>query len=272
MSLTITGSVALADLLTVLLGTGIDLAGTPTLVGDPTAFGTFTAAAGPLGHGDTIGFPTTMNSGILLSTGQAITSNGPNNSDDAGTDFGRPGDAQLAAVIATTLANTFDAAILTVPFRSHSPLVQLPYLFASEEYNEFVYSAFEDGMAIWLNGVNLATLPDGTPITINKIHNGNPVGVGTPSNPTYFTDNDIHPANSPVYAQLDGFVGLNPAGSAPMLVQATVVPGQVYTLRIGICDVNDGIYDSAVFLGALQSVGIPDPAFLKSAGCPASSF
>ena len=286
-------SVTLEECLAAFIGTGITIVpGSASRIGDSRAFGVLTQPPidplnAPLlsfvtsspGVPNGVPDPKLGSSVLVMSTGRASSLKGSNTSTNTSTDFGLPGDAALAGVLNTTVDNTFDAAILEFQFTCAGTLLRIPYLFGSEEYNEFVDwtdpEAYFDGMAIWIDGVNVATLPDGTPIAVNKINKGNPYGTPPFSNPEYYFNNDFHANDAPIFAELDGFVGLNALGTVPMTVTMVVVPGQVYTLRIAICDFGDGVYDSAVFLGAMASTGIPLPfpcAVPNSLSAPAGSL
>lgn len=263
-------SVSLASLLAAIAGVGITIVpGSGSITGDPRAFGIATSPKDiaqspnfmeiPVGSGAAAAMGSPV---VVLSTGQVVTLHGPNNSPSAGTDFGRPGDALLAALIGTPVGNTFDAAILTFRFIPSGTSVTLPYLFGSEEYTEFVYDVYTDVMGIWVDGVQLAVVPGtATPIAINTVHHGDPDGTPPFANPQYYTNNEV--STGPINAQVDGFVGLNPAGTLPMRITIPTVIGQSYLLRIGVCDVSDGVYDSAIWLGQLTASGI------QGVGCSA---
>ena len=79
----------------------------------------------------------------------------------------------LNAVVAPR--TTRDAAVLNMTFVPTSPDLQINYVFASEEYQEFVDSQFNDVFAFWVNGTanNCATVADPggrVPVTINTIN------------------------------------------------------------------------------------------------------
>ena len=111
-------------------------------------------------------------------------------------------------------------------------------MFASEEYNEFVDSPFNDVVAIYVNGVNCANV-GGRPVAVNTINNG--------SNPTLYIDNTNGLRNT----QMDGM-------TVPLDCTAAANPNQVNKIRIAIADVSDSILDAAVFLaaGGVRSPGV----------------
>ena len=118
-----------------------------------------------------------------------------------------------------------------------SPDLQINYVFASEEYQEFVDSQFNDVFAFWVNGValanNCATVADPggrVPVTINTINHLR--------NTQIYVDN---PQPGTFDTQFDGF-------TLPLTCFATVTPNVPNTLKLAIADTSDSILDSAVFL------------------------
>ena len=150
-------------------------------------------------------------------------------------DPGGVGDADLNAVIAPR--TTDDAAVLNMTFVPTSPDLQINYVFASEEYQEFVDSQFNDVFAFWVNGValanNCATVADPggrVPVTINTINHLR--------NTQIYVDN---PQPGTFDTQFDGF-------TLPLTCFATVTPNVPNTLKLAVADTSDSILDSAVFL------------------------
>lgn len=211
--------------------------------GDPRASGLYTGANG----GTPINFDSPLPDGILLTTGFITTALGPNDSASAGHSYFADGlvyrSPELAVVAGVATTQTFDAATLTFQFIPSGTSIQFQYIFGSEEYNEFVGSPFDDVFAFFLQGINIALVPGtATPVSINTV-NGD-------TNPDYFTDNN----GGGLFLQYDGLVG-DAIAIAPLLATAAVIPGQVYTIKIAICDVFDGFFDSAVFLTQFKSLG-----------------
>jgi hypothetical protein len=133
---------------------------------------------------------------------------------------------------------TYDAAILEFDLVTASPTISIRFVFASEEYNEFVDSPFNDVVAIYVNGVNCANV-GGKPVAVNTINGG--------SNPTLYFDNTNGTRNT----QMDGM-------TVPIDCTAAVTPNGVNKIRIAIADVSDPILDAAVFLaaGGVRSPGV----------------
>ncbi len=60
------------------------------------------------------------------------------------------------------------------------------YVFASEEYPEYVGSSFNDVMAVFVDGQNCALVPGSqTPVSINTVNPG--------SNSQYYVDKNLAP-------------------------------------------------------------------------------
>jgi len=235
-----------------------------TLVGEGVSISNvvYTGVSGALGTFSG-GFPTAgISSGIILSSGLATNVLGPNDSDSKSSTngpiqtIGGPGDADLNLLVAPTL--THDAAVLEFDFvvsNTSATVVKFDYVFASEEYNEFANSNFNDVFAFFLSGPNLpkanfALIPgtESTPVSINTVNGGNPFGFGA-QHPELFVNNEISTAGAPLFIQADGLTKV-------LSLQANIVPTLTYHLKIAIADAQDSIYDSWVLLkaGSLSAV------------------
>jgi hypothetical protein len=207
-----------------------------TYNGAPLASGIFTNG---LSSGIGIG------NGIIMTSGDANLAVGPNNAGGAGRNNGFPGDADLNSLIP---GSTFDASVLEFDFISDTGDVFFNYVFASEEYPEYVNSNFNDVFAFFLNGENIALIPGtNTPVSINNVNGGNPIGTNA-TNPQFFIDNSTGAFN----IEYDGFTTIFTA-------QATgLVPGSTNTIKLAIADVADASLDSAVFIqGGTFSAALP---------------
>ncbi|MES2811306.1 MAG: choice-of-anchor L domain-containing protein [Bacteroidota bacterium] len=188
--------------------------------------------------------------GVILSTGAAINTPGPNNtrlSDGSGV---WPGDTDLTTIFTTDPAfpaNFVNATSIEFDFTSFSPNFSFKFLFASEEYGTFQCNSY-DGIAILLtNGSvteNLALVPSTT----------SPISVETIRNELY--NSQCPSANLPYFGAFNG--GSAAAGSAinfngqTVLLTASktnLIPGQTYHLKIVIGDRNVTTDDSAIFIG-----------------------
>jgi ELWxxDGT repeat protein len=203
-----------------------------TVTGNKEAYGTFDNA------------PFDIGAGIVLSTGKVTDLVGANN--DSGT---------------TTSFNTsdsdggFDPIVLKVDFNTDSTARQVffQYVFGSEEFIDFSGSEFNDLFTLALNGVNLAKLSDGKTTSINNL---------TPLKDakTWSSDYINNPSGTgPLSSQviLDGY-------TKTLTFAGNLIPNAKNTLEIKIKDINDDLYDSAVFLKG-GSLGVVDPTTLANA-------
>jgi hypothetical protein len=226
-----------AQLVEVLTGPGITIANM-TIPGARQAAGRFTGGlASGLG----------IDAGVIMSTGDIKDAAGPNQTQGRSGTLGVPGDAQLDAIVAPNRTN--DATILEFDFVTASPNFNIRYVFASEEYREFVGSQFNDVFAFFLNNQNIALIPGtNAPVAINSVNHL--------QNTAFYRDNP--PNGGPFNIQFDGF-------TAVLTAQAVVIPGQTYHIKLAIADTSDRILDSAVFLaqggitGAAPTTLVVDP-------------
>lgn len=164
----------------------------------------------------------------VLSTGDIADAVG-DPSDFASTDTGTPGDADLTAFAGYPTNNAAAYEVKLVP---HSPHLHVEYVFASEEYPEYVDSEFNDVMEVMVDGHNCATVPGTTtPVSINTVNDH--------TNAAYYVDNTAGAAG--YHTSMDGL-------TVPLTCNATVTPGKPVTVKIAVADASDGIYDSAVAL------------------------
>jgi hypothetical protein len=79
---------------------------------------------------------------------------------------------------------TNDAAILEFDFIAEAGTISFLYVFASEEYNEFVNLGFSDVFGVFLDGTNISLIPGSqTPVSIDTVNNG--------GNSAFYNDNDF---------------------------------------------------------------------------------
>jgi hypothetical protein len=216
-----------AQLVQNLVGVGVKVSNI-SYTGAAVAAGTFTGGTSAVG----------FDSGIILSTGKAVDV-APPESFFASTDNGQPGDAQLAALAGVTLAETFDAAVLQFDFVPKGKTLTFNYVFGSEEYPDFAppnSSTFNDAFGFFLNGKNVALLPNGQAVSVNTVN--------VVTNTQFFINNaangmDLGPQIRDT--SLDGLTTV-------LTVTAAVNPGVTNHIKLGICDTGDGVFDSDVFI------------------------
>lgn len=188
--------------------------------------------------------------GVILATGMIQNAIGPNVLPNKTTNFQGKGDEDLSKI---AVNRTYDAAILEFTFIPNGNHFEFQYVFASEEYPEFVNGGVNDVFAFILTDVetgrreNLAYLPiSKEPVTVDNVNSN--------KNSEHFIlngkwikgKNQIYAEDKELgeYAynfQYDGFTTWLKAESA-------VVPGKEYRLKIAIADAGDGAFDSAVLL------------------------
>ncbi|KAL7543599.1 hypothetical protein ACHAXR_012911, partial [Thalassiosira sp. AJA248-18] len=188
---------------------------------------------------------------LLPDQGLIMSSGNPddfceNNSDHQTTQFlGRPGDPDLTAIVkqSNSLAETYDACVIEFEFKCDEresypgPELSFEYIFGSEEYYEYVDFPFNDAFAFFLNGENIALLPDGvTEVTINNINHN--------ENTQYFHGNDKSESGGVIYPliEADGFT--------TKLIASGTPHEEWNTIKLAIADVADRILDSYVLLSA----------------------
>ncbi len=225
-------------LATTILGGGITISNI-SYTGGPTQSGTFM-------DGLTSGIG--IDDGIILTSGNANLAVGPNISDFTTGIVGGAGDPDLGALIPQT---TRDAAILEFDFTSEGGDLFFQYVFASEEYNEFVNTPFNDVFAFFVDGTNIALVPGtNTPVTVNNVNGGLPLGTDA-TNSEFYNNNDLDPSPAvvdPIFnIEYDGFTDVFTAQFLDLS------PG-LHRMKIGIADagisetVPDFFLDSAVFI------------------------
>ncbi len=200
-----------------------------------------------------------FSSGIAITTGNLAGIQGPNNATSF-TSNNPPtsnvsSDPHLSAIANGTVNN---GMVLEFDFIPVGDSVSFNYIFGSEEYPEFSPSSFNDafGMFLWgpnisgpyqlsgyaSGGKNIATLPDGTPVTINN--------VGDQSNTAYYRPND----NGSYYGDAIQYDGT----TVELVAGHQTVCGGTYHLKIAIANVGDQAYDSGVLLEAGSFTSSPD--------------
>ena len=227
-----------------LAGPGVTVSNV-TFTGANVAGGSFTG-----GLADGLG----IDSGVMLSSGDIANGIGPNDQDGAGTCSERPGDPDLDAILQMQGA-TFDAAVLEFDFVPASPNVSFRYVFASEEYNEFV-GKINDIFAFFIDGQNVALIPGtSTPVAINTVNLN--------SNSSFYRNNDPSDLGTPTPfgTQFDGFTTV-------LTAQRTLTANTTHHIKLVIADQADCILDSAVFLQTGSFVG--QAALTVSKSAPAS--
>ncbi|MEG4054705.1 MULTISPECIES: choice-of-anchor L domain-containing protein, partial [unclassified Microcoleus] len=218
---------------------GTVVPGSVNFTGDNRAAGTF---------GGGISEEINVEAGVIFSTGDIASANGPNNNDSTGTTFNTAGDADLNVLIAATGFTTNDAAVLEFDFIPKQNQFALEYVFASEEYNQYI-GQYNDVFGFFVNGVNTPLVP-GTnqPVSIDTIN-------GT-KNKAFFFNNDFSELGplTPYQTTFNGF-------TAVLTAQGAVIPNVPNRLKLAIADTKDFTLNSAVFISALPLFNFSQPTY-----------
>jgi len=184
--------------------------------------------------------------GAVLCTGHVNILPGPNNQNNANNGFNTNSadDADLATL---SNGNQWDLSKIEFDFTPTATTVQFDFVFGSEEYCEFVGSAFNDVFGFFISGPgltgnqNIALIPStSTPVTINNVNHQ--------TNTAYYVNNStlacngVPPTNT-AECQLDGWTTV-------LTATANLQPCQTYHIKLAIADIGDQAYASAVFLKA----------------------
>lgn len=255
----------------ILIGSGI-VAQNITFSGDLNQIGSFEA------NGSNV----PISEGVILGTGNVNFATSPTFGDDdtpgpggnnvnggsaGGGNFGA--DDPDLEIISNIEVN--DAAILEFDFEATGDTVQFNFVFASEEYPEYVCDMVNDAFGFFLSGpgidgggvfennaVNLAQVPNTdppVPVTINSV---NPGVVGS----SFGADEANCAAISPDWMDFSIYYISNEtqtpdpnvieyAGFTVVLqAKSSVECGGLYHIKMAIADGQDTAFDSAVFLQA----------------------
>jgi len=243
------GTVTFQDLADNLLGEGVEISNLQ-YTGVNQASGLFTNA-------ESSGFG--IDEGVILSCGLATNILGPNSSSGITGSNGQPGDSDLNGLIPGF--TTLDASVLEFDFVADFNSITFTYVFGSDEYLEYVNSSFNDVFGFFLDGQNVAKIPNSTdPVSINNVNHL--------SHTSYFVNNDIHSGPGMGYpppvtynTEADGF-------TTSLTVTAAVTPGQTHHIRLAIADAGDRILDSWVLIkaGSFTSQVAQSPMNLNISG------
>lgn len=213
---------------------------------------TFQGNAGQIGtfsNGLTnIGF----NTGVIMATGDVNLAPGPNDQDGASAGYGSSTpDGDLSTLTGGAL---FDRAGIEFDFTPTQSPVTFNFVFASEEYCEYVGTQYNDVFGFFISGPgipggqqNIALIPATTiPVAINNVNHTSYSGFYVNNQPA--SSGNLcgqQPSNSPIVneIQYDGF-------TRKFTAVANVQTCQTYHIKLKIADVGDGVWDSAVFLNA----------------------
>lgn len=239
----------------ILLGTGVEIYnvqfnGSSTSI-NCSGVGNFTTGANSTGIG--------ISEGIIISACAANYIAG-NNSASPTHNCPTVSDPQLQAIAGSNSIN--NCAVLEFDFVPKSDSIKFRYVFASEEYQSYTCSQYNDVFAFFLTGVNpsgglytnknIALVHGVTstgadtayPVTINNVNSGTPSGGNSAANcvltnSQYFNNNFNH-----------NLITHMTGATTVLTAEAKVVPCQTYHLKMAIANVSDGSLPSVCFLEA----------------------
>jgi len=188
-----------------------------------------------------------ISEGLLLTSGTIYNAVGPNNVGNKTTFFG----AQNTPSTYTLLNNytgktTWEYCEFEFDIIPQGDTIKFDFVFASEEYEEWVGSQYNDVFGFFISGPgitgdpgvgiyhNIALLPSSTTaVTINNVNQN--------INTTYYHNN-----NNGASVQYDGF-------TRGLKAISKVTPCNTYHLKLVVADVSDKLWDSGVFIEKISS-------------------
>lgn len=168
----------------------------------------------------------------------------------------------------------YDECVVEFDFIPQGDTIKFNYVFASEEYEEYVCGSVNDAFGFFLSGpnpaggnytaFNVALVPNPlntntfttTPVSINTINPGVAGTNGTAANcdaidPAWASYSIFYTPNTTNDYEYDG-------KTVVLQAKAAVNCNQTYHIKLAIGDAGDGAYDSGVFLeaGSFSSNGV----------------
>lgn len=198
-------------------------------------------------NGDSISpWATPGDTGVIFSTGHAddFTNSWGQSNHSTNTSTNTSGQNNNSDFNALAGARTYDASYIDVDFIPTGDTLTMSFVFASEEYPEWVNSNFNDAVGVWING-NLVELNVGD-------GGADPGNINTTDTQNLYYDNTSDQYNT----EMDGF-------TVTLTLTIPVVPGEVNSIRIGIADVGDSGFDSNLLIAgdSMQTVVLANDDF-----------
>ena len=202
-----------------------------------------------IGYFEANGSSWPFENGLIMTSGDVANAPGPESGVLLDGTYAWPGDGELEAFIpGLNAGDTNNASIIEFEFVPVSNSMSFDFIFAAEEYGTF-QCTFTDAFAFLLtdsagNTTNLAIVP-GTddPISVLTVRDDQYNGACESVNEEWFA-NYYGPGGLPPLTSPTNFIG----HTEVMTASATVIPNEVYTIKLVVADDGDTIYDSAVFI------------------------
>lgn len=191
-----------------------------------------------------------ISEGLLLTTGTINNAVGPNNAGNKTTYFGNQNTPSTYPLLnGYTGKTTWEYCEFEFDIIPQGDTIKFDFVFASEEYEEWVGSQYNDVFGFFISGPgitgdpgagayhNIALIPNSsTAVTINNVNQN--------SNTAYYQNN-----NNGTSVQYDGF-------TKGLKAISRVVPCDTFHLKLVVADVSDKLWDSGVFIEKITSNNI----------------
>jgi gliding motility-associated-like protein len=224
----------LAQLIT---GSGVQILNPVVTPAGANSYGKYVATASNLN----------ITEGLLLTTGTIYNALGPNDVGNKTTFFGNQGTPNTYTLLNSyTGKTTWEYTEFEFDIIPQGDTIKFDFVFASEEYEEWVGSQYNDVFGFFISGPgitgdpgagiyhNIALLPNSsTAVTINNVNQN--------LNTTRYQNN-----NNGTSVQYDGF-------TKGLKAISKVTPCAMYHLKLVVADVSDKLWDSGVFIEKISS-------------------
>lgn len=195
--------------------------------------------------------------GVILSTGKAVdvTNSSGEANQNTNTSTNTAGVDNDADFNVAAGQNTFDAAFIEAEFIPTGDTLTVQFVFGSEEYPEFVFSGFNDTIGVFVNGEAIEISVGAGQTSVDAVNSTN--------NSNLFVDNQ----NDEFNTEMDGF-------TVTLTLTATVKPGETNTLKIGVADAGDSVFDSNLLIAAnsVQTSVIANDDFITNSNGSSAVF
>ena len=206
-----------------------------------------------------------LDNGIALTTGN-ITTTFSGNTNTSGIDVagGAYTDAEISSLISGGSINDLIVFEFDAVLDPLSTVLTIDYQFMSDEYDEYVCSAFNDVFGYFITTdvtapytgyENFAFVPGTSdPVAINSVNNGSAGASGNAgncislANSSQFISNPQNSGN--ISVEYDGMTKKLRASAKDR------VPGATYHVKLVLADITDSNYDSAILINLIS--GFPD--------------
>ncbi len=188
--------------------------------------------------------------GLILTTGTTQNAVGPNNVANKTTYFGSQNTPDTYPMLTNITGRTiYEYCEFEFDIVPQGDTISFDFVFASEEYEEWVGSQYNDVFGFFISGPgitpdanaapyhNIALIPNtSTAITINNVNQN--------QHTQYYQNN-----NNGTSVQYDGF-------TRGLKAISRVTPCQTYHLKLIVADASDKLWDSGVFIEKIKSNNI----------------